>query len=325
MKKAFFHCGFISLVLFGVFVFSLSSAFSQDYPTRPIQIMVPFAPGGMSDLPARAFAATAEKYLGQPMVVINKPGGKGLTGALDVAKGKPDGYMIGFFQLHLSIPEAYAAFQQPPYTSNDLKPIAQLVNAAPTIAVKADAPWNTLAELIEYARKNPTLKYGSQPEGTLASLTMKSISKKSGVPLQAVPIESDSAILTSLLGGHVPVGTINFPTVKPHLEAGKVKLLAVMLDERLASAPKVPTIAECGYRLIFVPFVGFFAPQGTPDAIIKKLETTIKKVTEDPAFLEKIQKLSIQAKYRGSEQLTTDLSNYKKNIESAFKELGYTK
>ena len=312
---------FICIALTGI-VFAASA---QEYPTKPISIMVPFAPGGMSDLPARAFSSVAEKYLGQPLVVVNKPGGKGLTGALDVAKGKPDGYMIGFFQLHLAIPEAYAYFQEPPYTSNDLKVIAQLVVATPTIAVKADAPWNTLADMLAYARKNPVLKFGSQAEGTLANMTMKLISKTERIPLQAVPLDSDSVILTAVLGGHVPVGTISFPTVKPHIDAGKVKLLAVILNERLSGAPKVPTIQECGYRLIFVPFVGFFAPKGTPDAIIKKLDATVKKVVDDPVFQERIHKLAIQTKYRNAEQFIADLDKYKKNIGAAFKKLGYTK
>ena len=138
MKKVLFFSGLLS-ILSVFFAFSLPQAFSQDYPTRPISIMIPFAPGGMSDLPARAFASVAGKYCEQPFVVINKPGGRGLTGALDVAKGKPDGYMLGFFQLHLMIPEAYAYFRQPPYTSSDLKPVACLVTAAPTITVMADA------------------------------------------------------------------------------------------------------------------------------------------------------------------------------------------
>lgn len=327
MKKTIFSKSFFiffSLVFLGLLIFPLHRSVAQDFPIRPISIMAPFAPGGNSDIIARSIAHAAEKDLGKPVVVINKAGGNGLIGALDVAKGNPDGYTIGLFQPHLIFPEAYEFFQKAPYTSKDLKAIARVVMTVGVVAVRADAPWNSFAEMVTYARKNP-LKYGSHSEGTIANLMIRVVAKKEGISLTPLPIQSDSQILTALLGGHISMGTVTMPSIKAHLDAGTVKLLALLLDERIPIIPNVPTITECGYPLLFSSYVGLFAPNGTPDSIIKKLATTTKKVTGDPSFLQNMERLGALVKFEDTEKFLETIAKTRVRVEAIFKEYGYLK
>jgi len=315
------------LSVFAALTFNLPQVAAEEYPARAISVIAPADPGGAIDLGARAFASVAEKYLGKPVVVVNKAGGQGLPATLDMVRAKPDGYTIGFLIITHVIPETFTHFLKgaPPYSSKDIRPIGQLTKSAQMLAVKADSPWKTFSDLVSYVRTNPGLKYGSNPEGTLPSLMMHIVAKKEGIKWTPVPLVEDGKIVTALLGDHVPAGTASFGALRPHMEAGTLRPLTVFLDERLSQVPNIPSIMELGYELAYVSALGLYGPKGLPDSVVKKLEDVIRKVTEDPSYREKAKQLGVQVSYRDSGAFANLIHKNQASLEKVFKEMGYLK
>jgi len=260
---------------------SVADAAGTDYPNRSISIILGVPPGGSTDMGARLLAQFMEKELKQPVVVVNKPGGAATIGGYAVASAKPDGYTLGYFPGSGAVPEVYSYFYSAPYTSNDLRPVARIHAPVIAIAVKEDAPWNSLKDLIDYARSNPGMKFGHIGKSTTQYVIMSTIIKAANVQMVDVPYDGDGTMVPALLGGHVPVGTPVLYVIKSLVEAKKLKVLGVALQKRAPSAPDIPTLSELGYKLPIVSFLGMFAPQKTPDEVVKKLDDTLRKVLAD--------------------------------------------
>jgi tripartite-type tricarboxylate transporter receptor subunit TctC len=254
-----------------VFVFVLLSsiefsviqvyAAGSEYPSRPITLIVSFPMGGAGDLSGRAVAEALEKHLKQPVVVVTKPGGAQTIGGYAVATAKPDGYTLGMFTVASSIPEVFTYFYEAPYSSKDLKSICRILEPVPVIAVKGDAPWNNLKDFVEYARKNPGMKWGTHGKSSLGYLSMVTINKSEKINLVHVPLEGDAKIIPAILGGHIPAGTPIYPAIKSLLDGKKLKALAFCLEKRVDFAPEVPTMVELGYKLAYVSHFGLFGPK----------------------------------------------------------------
>jgi len=319
----------ICFLFMGFFLFEFCStrlhAADSSYPNRPITIVVPFAPGGVTDLGARALAEAMEKRLKQPVVVVNKPGGATTIAGLAVATAKPDGYTLGFFPGSATLPEEYSYFYEAPYSSNDLRPICNVMSSVLTIAVKGDAPWNSLKEFIEFARNNPRMKYGHTGKSTVQYVVMVTIGKAEKLNLVDVPFDGDSAIVPALLGGHIPIGFIAFPVVKPLYEAKKVKVLAICIEKRASYAPEIPTVSELGYKLAYVPFVALYGPKGTPDDVVKKISELVHKISEDDDFLNRVKTLALQLSYEDTASFENYLLRYRRNLRAFFKDEGLVK
>jgi tripartite-type tricarboxylate transporter receptor subunit TctC len=298
----------------------------EEYPTKLITIVVPFSPGSHTDLGARILASFLSKSLGQPVVILNRPGGGATVGGNVVATAKPDGYTLGFLPLSPSMPESYSYFLGAPYTSKDLRPVSRILSPVATISVKADAPWKSIKDLIEDAKKNPGMKYGTTGPGSSPHIMMVTIEKAEGVKFTNVTFPGDLEIVPAILGGHIPFGLPHYNvTVKSNVEAGDLRVLAIYLQKRFELIPNVPTFAELGYKIPYYPFFGVFAPKETPDVIVKKLDRTIEKVKDDPEFVEKVKNLCIPITYESTESFRNSIVQYKANIDLLFKELGYVK
>jgi tripartite-type tricarboxylate transporter receptor subunit TctC len=258
-------------------------------------------------------------------VISNRPGGGATVGGNVVATAKPDGYTLGFMPLSPSIPETYSYFLGAPYTSKDLKPVSRVLAPVATISVKADTPRKSLKDLIEYAKKDPGMKYGTTGLGSSPHTMVVTIEKTEGVKFTHITFPGDSDVATAVLGGHIPFGLPHYVAVKSQVEAGNVRVLAIYLEKRLDLLPHVPTIAELGYKLPYYPYNGVFAPKGTPDTIVNKLDKAIEKIKDDPAFKEKIKDLGMSITYESTENFRNSIAQYKANIEALFKELGYVK
>jgi tripartite-type tricarboxylate transporter receptor subunit TctC len=322
MKKiaVFWFC------LLPIFVLATHPLFAQEqYPTKAITFVVPFSPGGSTDLGARALAQFLSKALGHPVVILNKPGGAATVGGNAVATAKPDGYTLGFLPLSPSIPEAYTYFLGAPYTSKDLKPVSRAIAPVAAITVKTDAPWKSLKELVEFAKKNPGVKYGTTGLGSSSHTLMVTIEKAESAKFTHITFPGDSDIATAILGKHIPFGLPSFVAVKPQVDAGNLRVLAVYLSKRLDVFPSAPTVAELGYKLPYYPYLGVFAPKGTPDPIIKKLDKAIEQIKDDPTYVEKINSLGLAVTYESSEPFKNSIMQAKTNIDQLFKELGYVK
>lgn len=298
---------------------------SIDFPTRGITMICPYPAGGVTDLGARTLAEAMEKHWKQPVVVVNKVGGATTVGGYAVASAKPDGYTLGFFPNSAMIPEAYAYFQEAPYTSKDLRFISGVVGAVLTITVKEDAPWNSLKELVDYAIKNPGLKVGTGGKQTVQHMFLTMLNKTKKTGFVVVPFTGDPQNLTSLLGGHTSVGAMDYSVISSLVEAKRLKVLAVLTGKRVDFAPKVPTVVELGYSIVYVPLLGVLGPKKVPEEIVEKIDSLVAKICTEQDFQTKMRNIPLQVTYQNSTMFEKTNLKYKEDIISFFKEEGFVK
>jgi tripartite-type tricarboxylate transporter receptor subunit TctC len=323
-KKAAILLG--AFLVFSLIIFVGSGADgAATYPDRAITMVIPYPPGGVTDLGARALAEAMEKHLKRPVTAVNKAGGGTTVGGNAVASAKPDGYTLGFFPSSASIPEVYTYFYEAPYSSKDLKPICRILAPVLTIAVKGDSPLNSVKDLVDFARRNPNPKYATHGKSTLGYLTMRTIAKTENVNFLDVPFEGDSKIVPAILGDHVPFGTPAYPAIKSLLDAKQMKALALLIEKRADFASDTPTIVELGYKLAFGSYLGIFAPKGTPDDIVKKINDVVAKISEEADFRSKINGMGTQLIYQDTDSFEKLIERYKENLRVFFKEEGLVK
>jgi tripartite-type tricarboxylate transporter receptor subunit TctC len=313
------------LAIFGLLSVLPASTCAAEYPDRSITLVVPFAPGGVTDLGARALAEGMEKYLKKPIVVVNRPGGGTTIGGNAVATAKPDGYTLGFFTTPTSIPEIYTYFTEAPYSSKDLKPVCRIMTPVLAITVKADSPWNSVKDMVEAARKSGGLKVGTHGKSTLGYLAMRTIGKADKVTFTDVPFGGDTQIVPAILGGHIAVGTPAFPAIKALLDAKQVKVLALLLEKRADFAPNIPTVVEQGYKLSHTSYLGIFVPKGTADDIVVKLNDTVAKVAQEADFRAKVNTMGTQLHYEATAAFQKSIGQYRDTLATFFKEEGFVK
>lgn len=316
--------GYVSLVFLLTFLVGVLPVYAE-YPDRPVTVVVPFPPGGVTDLGARAFAAAMEKHLNKPFVVVNKAGGATTIGGNTVATAKPDGYTIGYFPPMASIPEVYSYFFQAPYSSKDLKPVCRVGTAVGAICVKGDAPFQSFKDLVEYIRKNPGTKWGINTKTSPSYIIMRAIAKKENIQITDVAFDGDTKIVPAILGGHIPVGSPTYPSVRSLVEAKQIKLVALLVEKYADFMPKVPTIVELGYKVPPGMSNSVFAPKGTPDDIVKILNQTAAKVSQEPEFRSKLMDLGILPSYEETRAFEATIEREIKELEGFFKEEGLVK
>lgn len=314
----------IGLVLLGPLAGEIRAT-SSKYPDRAVTLVVPYAAGGGVDLGARALGEAMEKHLKQPVVVVSKPGGATTVGGYAVVSAKPDGYTLGFFAASASIPEVFSYFYDAPYSSKDLQPISRVIAPVLAITVKEDAPWNSLKDLVEFARKNPGLKIGTHGKSTHGYVVMTTVAKAEKVNFVHVPFDGDSKIVPAILGGHIPIGTPAFPAIKSLLDAKKLKVLALCIEKRADFAPEIPTVVELGYKLGFISYLGLFGPRETSQVVIKQLDELVRKIVEEQEFQTRIKNMGAQVSYENTTSFEKSLSQYKENLRVFFKEEGLVK
>jgi tripartite-type tricarboxylate transporter receptor subunit TctC len=274
---------------------------AQDFPTKPIELVLPYGPGGSHDLTARAVASVAHTYLGQPLLVVLKPGGGGAVGSQQVIRAKPDGYTLLFGG---SGPNTtFALVQKAPIGPEQFTPVARINYSAPFIAVRADAPWKSLKELVEYAKKNPgKLNFANTGPWGAADLPMRLLGKAGGFEYNNIPHDGGGPSLLAVLGGHADA-TFGFTAqLTPQVAAGKMRMLANTDVKRHPDYPNVPTMKEEGYDVVFTMWRSVLAPKGTPPAIVDKLETAFKKLSEDKSFRALIKSLGDEVHFEGGKE-----------------------
>ena len=312
--------------LFVVLALAVASvAAAQEFPTRPINIVAPFPPGGQADLMARPTAAAMEKILKSPVVVVNKTGAAGAVGMAFVANSKPDGYTLLMALSSISvIPEADKLFdRKPAYTMDQLIPIA-LVSADPTILVcRAERPWKSVKELVEDAKKRPDgISYSSSGIYGTLHMAMEMLIHSAGIKLKHVPYGGAAPALTALLGGHVDCMAAGPAVVLPHIKAGKLRALAGWGEKRIAVLPELPTLKELGYDAEFYIWAGMFAPKGTPEPILKKLRDTVRAAMQDADFKAAMDKMETPIAYLDAPEFQKFWDKDAKMLADAIKRVG---
>jgi tripartite-type tricarboxylate transporter receptor subunit TctC len=263
---------------------------AQDYPTRPIRLIVPFPPGGGNDTVARAIAQQASPALGQPIVVDNRPGAGGIVGAELAAKAPADGYtlFLGGVGSHAVNPNLHSKLPYDPV--KDFAPITLLASAPSVLVVNPSVPARSFAEFTAYARANPgKLNFASNGNGSSAQLAAVMYESMAGVRMVHVPYKGLGPALTDLLSGRVQLMFSSIVAIVPHIQAGKLRALAVTSRRRSALLPGLPTIAESGFPGYEAgSWYGILAPAGTPRAIIERLHDELVKALRQPAVSQRL-------------------------------------
>ena len=255
------------------------------YPDKPIQLIVPYGAGGSTDLLARAIATVAPKYFPQPLVVVNKGGGGGIPGRVDVVRAKADGYTLLFgwgSGEDLVVPHQ----RKLPYDLfTDLETVCRMSIHSIALAVPSSSPYKSLADLVKAGKSKEYLTASVSTKGASVDVTFLLFGKAAGIKVTTIPGAGGADAITKLVGGHVDFGGGHPSEILPHMKAGRLRALAVALENRDGAIPDVPTFKEQGFDVVTAGSVkGVAAPKGTPPEVIAYLEKKFKEVSEDAEF-----------------------------------------
>ena len=313
---------FMSIVFLAAWVV-VPVALGADYPNRTIELYVPYAPGGTSDVLARLIGETVQKYLGQPVVAVFKPGGGGSVAAGGLISSKPDGYKIALLATNFFGGTIYT--QKVPFGPDDLVPVANIMQYKEGLAVKSDAPWKTLADMMEYGKKKPgELRWGHPSRGSPLFMNMVLILKKAGVTGIEVPYQGAGPLLNALLGGHIDVASQSFGAARENVRAGKIRYLVSFGPKRYAETPSLPTAAEAGFPEVgkLNGFVGLYVHKETPAEVRKVLFNALKKTFDDPEFQKRLDAFGEEPLFAGPEFITEEINGFRKVAIPLLKEFG---
>ena len=297
MKRSLVRHAMASAV---VLLVSVGLSHAQDFPTRPVTLIVPFAAGGTTDIGLRALAAATEKHLGQSIVIENRTGAGGVLGPLQMANSSaPDGYTIAQIPITvMRLPQMQKSTYDP---LKDFTWIIHLTGFAIGIACKADGPFKKWEDVIAFAKENPgKVTYGTAGPGSTTHLGMEQIAAHSGVKFTHVPFKGGPDITAAVLGDHImlQVDSTNF---RPMVDAGKFRTLNVWGGERLKIWPDVPTLKELGYPFVWESPYGLAGPKGMDPAIVNKLHDAFKTASEDASVRSILTKFDKPYLYKSSE------------------------
>ncbi|NYT85172.1 Bug family tripartite tricarboxylate transporter substrate binding protein [Pollutimonas harenae] len=297
----------LKLLAAGLTMLASSTAWAQ-YPERPITMIVPFPPGGVTDTVARPIADALGKELGQSVVVENKAGAGGAIGTGAAAHAKPDGYTIMLMLSSISIlPEADKILgRKAAYETTDFKPIARITADPTVLVVPAKSPWKTIDEFVEAAREAPgKLNYGSSGIYGSMHVPMAMLEKKADIRMTHVPYTGAGPAVAALLSGQVDAISTGPSSILQHIKAGTVRPLAHWGDKPLNTLPEVPSLSEAGYDVKFVQWSGIFVPKDVPAEVIQRLREAAKKVANDPDIQKKILAAGSPIDYMDADEFQT--------------------
>jgi tripartite-type tricarboxylate transporter receptor subunit TctC len=290
----------VLVALLGVALVLPASLPAQEYPAKPITLINPLPPGGTLDLQGRAFAGLVEKYLGKPMVVVNKTGAAGAVGSLTIAQSKPDGYTLGlgWSAMTALIINEILEGRKPSFTLDDFIVLGRFTDSSPVFLVPYNSPWKTAKQAIDEMKAKPsTYSFSSGGIQSISHLPMEALIAATGIKLRHVPFQGGGPAFTAIIGEHVQCSAQYPGTSLPKIQAKQLRALAVFSDKRLKNYEDVPTFKELGYDVFHSSWVGLVAPKGTPAPVVEKLKTLVKQITADPAFKGVIEKAGDEVDY----------------------------
>ena len=273
-------------------------AVAQQYPTRAIEFVIPFATGGPTDTAIRVIQPQLAANLGVPVVLVNKAGGGGAVGMDGVAKARPDGYTLAA-TVRSTVTILPATQPDVTYKLADFAVVGSFAYDSGVVLVKAGAPWKTLEELVAEAKKNPgKMTYGSAGLGTNSFFNMELIKQAYGIELAHVPFGGSGPVKNAVLGGHIPVGAAALSAVLSVVRSGDVVALATSASKRVPSIPNTPTMTEKGHPdASLSTWLEIYAPAKTPKPIVDRLSAALEKTMKDPAAIAAIEKAGLTVEY----------------------------
>ena len=259
------------------------------WPTKSIRFVVPFAPGGTSEIVARSVAAELTKQLGQTVFVENKPGGAGVTAMAEVARAAPDGYTIILSHVGTMAVNPYMLTNQPFDVDKDFVPVTLLAKVPNVFVIHPDVPARNFKEFVDHVRKNPgKLNYGSAGNASAGHLAMEYLQLATGMQITHIPYRGTGPQLTDLLAGRTDASSAGMPALGAQIRAGKLRAIAVGTQQRIPALPDVPTVAEQGYKDFETSqWYGIHAPAGTPPELVKRLQEECYKALRASSVTER--------------------------------------
>lgn len=266
-----------------------NTAIAQSYPSKPIRLVVPFAPGGSSEIIARAVSAEMSKSLGQQMVVENKPGGAGNIAMGEVARAEPDGYTLIMGHIGTLAMNPYMFAKLPFDTDRDFVPITLLAKIPAIFVVHESVPAKDLTEFVALAKKSPgSMNYGTAGNGSAGHLAFEYLKLVTSIDVQHVPYKGTGPNITDLVAGRTQASSAGTPPLMPHIKSGKLRVIAVGTPQRLPALPDAPTVAEQGYPGFETSqWYGLIAPAKTPPAIVARLAADAAKAVKTQAVIDR--------------------------------------
>ncbi|MGA8391615.1 MAG: tripartite tricarboxylate transporter substrate binding protein [Burkholderiaceae bacterium] len=266
------------------------SVFAQStWPTKPVRFVVPFAPGGTSEIVARSVAAELTKQLGQSVYVENKPGGAGVTAMSEVAKAAPDGHTMILGHVGTLAVNPYMLKNQPYDVNRDFIPVTLLAKVPNVFVIHPDVPAKNFREFVDYVKKHPgELNYGSAGNASAGHLAMEYLKLVTGMYITHIPYRGTGPQLTDLLAGRTQASSAGLPALGAHIRAGKLRPIAVGTQQRISGLPDVPTVAELGFKDFETSqWYGILVPAGTPPEVVKKIQEESYKALRSSAVTER--------------------------------------
>jgi tripartite-type tricarboxylate transporter receptor subunit TctC len=287
-------------------------------PTKPIQLVVGFSPGGGTDVIARAIAAGAQEVMPQPMVVINRPGASGVIAADSVARAAPDGYtlLVAGGSESTSLPN----HQQVSYKQSSFRPIGHVIRLRTMVVVRNDGKIKTFRDLVAAAKANPgKMAYGTSGVGSLTHSMMLMVNKAAGIDTFHVPYKGDADVVNALISDQIQIGLGSPDQFKSWIDAGKVVPITLSSNDRYPGLPDVPTLKELGYDIYLENMKGVVAPAGLPDAAYTYLNETLRKAMETQSFRNIVARSNFEVQYMDGPTFAKTMASMSDGIAAALK------
>lgn len=294
---------FRSLMLAATLCMSAAApAWADGYPSKPVEMIVPWPAGGGTDVIARVYAEAARPHFAQPILIVNRPGAIGSIGFSEAAAAKPDGYKVVMATPELLI-APYLGIGRASY--ENFVPIAR-INADPaSVTVRADAPWKTIEEFLAHARASAgKVTLSTSGNGAIPDIAAAALEDRTGIKFTRVPYQGEAPAIQAILAGQVDATVVAPGAMNSHIQAGKLRVLAVTSAQRIAELPQVPTLKERGVDLAIGTWRGLMVPKGTPPDVVAQWRELTRKVSADPKYQDTLKKQNVNLIYEEGDQFT---------------------
>jgi len=315
---------FVLALILGLVLASGPRATAADYPDKPVNLIIPYPAGGSTDVTGRALMNAVKKHFSQPVIVENKAGGGGTVGPNLVITKPPDGYTLGIMA-SATVTISWHMGKMNFNPIEDATHIIRYTGYLYGLVVRADSPWKTLKEFVEYAKANPgKIRYSTAGPGSPSHLGMEQFVRKAGIKCTHIPFEGTAPAIAAILGGHVEA-CADSVFWKPHVLSGKLRLLAGLDDKRIGFAPNVPTLIELGYDITPISLLGVVGPKGLPPQIVGILHDAYKKAMQDPDFVKVMNQMDMVFSYRSPQDFEKYILTLNEQLGPLFREIGIQK